>query len=75
MGYVQTISKPSNRKVGEIMYKPKEFQTVFNIKHWLALSQNGNYEVSSAIYKTKNNIKMYTYYDHKIKQYITEVTK
>lgn len=57
------------------MIKMKEFEQVFGVKNWLAISQNGAFEVCSAIFQTKNNHKLYVYYDHTISKYITENVK
>lgn len=55
------------------MLRQNNFSKVFGVKTWLAMSQNGRFQIDSAIYKDKNNRKMYTYFDSKNSEYITEV--
>lgn len=55
------------------MLRQNNFAKFFNVKHWLASSFNGRFQIDSAIYIDNNNRKMYTYFDNKQYEYVTEL--
>ena len=55
------------------MLRQNNFTKLFNVRTWLAVSENGKFQVCSAIYKNSDGRRLYTYYDYSKEEYITEV--
>jgi len=55
------------------MLRQNNFTKIFKVKTWLAISQNGRFQVDSAIYKDTSGRRIYTYFDSIRSEYVTEL--